>query len=158
MRYLVICVLFSCLVGCSAMETLRDDYLDVDEYDANTMYEAGQDLKYDFLGAEKPFLEKDEKSAVLFVSQNRLLLTEYKDKFLLSEAYIDEDPGLPEAFSYIFVHIPPKPEYPELAGSTYLFVYRRIEQGKIIYEELFTPSKGDSFYRYNNILKKLTLH
>lgn len=157
MRFFVLTIALFVMLGCSSMETLRDDYLGADEYDGATLHELKQDIKYDLLGMERPLLEKYEKNSVIFIAQNRLSLGEYKDKFYLSEAYIDQEPSMPESFPYVFVLIPPKPEIKEFKGQMYLFVFRRLDLGTILYEGLFTPKKGDSFYRYNDIIKELTL-
>ena len=146
---ILICV---CLTGCSAVETLQEDYLKADQFDESTINEAFRVLRRDYLGMDDS--DKDLRRQARLAAYDRIMRTPYAKDYEALRPVIDDDLKAPEAAPYIFIHFFPKKERKDLNKTSYLVVFSRI-QHKIVYAGKFTFPSGDPLYRYYSVLAKL---
>lgn len=147
---LISMIIFS---GCSAMKTIKNDYLKGDEMESGTMGKAMKTLKYDYLKATKPdyFSEKNVMKARL-IAQDAMSATKYVEDYQVDFSVVDTDIMMPGTEDYVFVHFPPKED--KFSDTTYLVVISRFFD-RVVYSGVFTTPKGDSFYKYSQVLREL---
>jgi len=140
------------LSGCVAVEALKEDYLRVDEFNEFTMREAFEKIKRDYLGVDD--LDHDTRRKAELLAYDKIMSTKYIDDYEVLAPTIDDALQMPETQPYIFVHFFPKEEKTDLDHTSYLVVVNRFYK-RIEYADIFTLPKGDSFYRYYEILQKI---
>jgi len=140
-----------CLSGCAAFDTYHMKYLNSEAWEDDTMLDAVRTFKWHYLEYDEYF-DPDIKRA-RDIAIRSIMGTPLMNIYRADLASVDEDPGLPKSFSYIFVHFPPKEITAENVHTSYLVVVRRFNHD-IIYSGEFQSPDGDSFYRYNDILSK----
>ena len=147
---LIFIVVFS---GCSALKTFKKDYLKGDEMESGTMGQAMKTLKYDYLRATKPdfFSEKNIMKARL-IAQDAISATKYGEDYQVDLPVVDKDIMMPGTEDYVFVHFQAKEDKP--SQTTYLVVISRFFD-HVVYSGVFTTPKGDSFYKYSQVLREL---
>ena len=137
-----------------AMIKLGNDYLKADEFNDETMREAGREFKYDILGANKPIIDKKQAKAAILKAKETLLASEYKADYIMRSAKIDKEFGMPETRTYIFVHFKPVKDNREISETTYLVVVNRFYD-QVFCSGVYSESTGDPFYRYVDVLKEI---
>ncbi|MBU0467993.1 MAG: hypothetical protein KKF78_06310 [Candidatus Omnitrophica bacterium] len=137
-----------------AMEEISIDYLKANELSSERMREAGREFKYDILGANKPVIDKKQAKAAILKAKKTLSESEHKMAYLLKSAKIDKEIGMPDTRNYVFVHFSPIKDNPDISGETYLVVINRFYD-IVVYSGIFSPSKGDPFYKYADVLKEI---
>jgi len=150
LRLLILICVF--LTGCSAVETLKEDYLKADQFDESTMSEAFNVLRRDYLGVEDN--DKDLRRQARLAAYDHILRTPYAKDYEALRPVIDDALKAPEAAPYIFIHFFPKKGREDLKKTSYLVVFSRIRR-KIVYADKFTLPSGDPLYRYYSVLAKL---
>lgn len=152
-RISLISICFLCF-GCQAMHTINNDYMKADEWNKDTMPDAMETLKKDYLGATETKEDRKRTEEIQFIAKQQIMGTDYANAYEISAPQIDRNPGMPNAFSYYFVNFPLLSSDPALAQTTYLVVIKRFNN-QVMYSGVFTPPQGDSFYRYNEILRQI---
>ncbi len=140
------------LSGCTAVDTLKENYLRVDEFNKFTMREAFNTIKRNYLGVGD--IDHDTRQKSELMAYDKIMGTQYKDDYEVLDPTIDDALQMPEALPYIFVHFFPKEGRPDITRTSYLVVINRFYK-RIEYSGVFTLPKGDPFYRYHEILRKI---
>lgn len=153
-KYLNFLLMTVFLIGCSAMHEIKTDYMKGDEAHEGMWTEAFQTLKTDYLGGSA--IDKKRIKVIKLTATDVLLKSEYAGQYQAKNPMIDADPGMPEAFNYIFVHFllnTPKGEV-QSTENTFMVVISRFND-RIEYSGIFNKPVGNYFYRYHEILKKI---
>jgi hypothetical protein len=140
------------LMGCSAANQLGDDYLNADDIQTGGFGAAMQELKYDYLNAREPVIKESRKAEIYNIAKQALLSSVVKDDYSEIDYEIDESPRMPETFAYYFVHFLPNRDKPKITNTTYLVVIDRLNN-RVAYQNVYIHPKGDSFYKYYDVLK-----
>ena len=148
--FFVLAIIF--LSGCTAMQTLKEDYLHSDEFNEFTMREAIDKIKTDYLGVEK--LDDDARQKAELIAYDYFITTEYISDYEALDPTIDDAIQMPEALPYFFIHFFSKDNNIDIAQTSYLVVVNRY-YNNVEYSGVYTLPKGDPFYRYHNIIKKI---
>ena len=119
------------------------------------MAEGWDSIQRNYLKVPETRLDRKRKKEVLLKAKELLMNSDQLENFDLTNVWFDNNPGMPKAFSYQFVHFAPLPSKLELKGETYLVVFSRLGQ-RIIYSDVFKAPEGDPFYRYHSILQKIS--
>jgi len=100
--------------SCEAVDTFRDDYLQVDELTVDKWKEAMHSLKIDYLGFEES--DKDIVWKAELMAYDEMLTTDYKDDYEVLDPVVDKNLSMPRAYPYIFVHFLPRDDIENVKG------------------------------------------
>ncbi len=153
-HYILLITSLVFLAGCKAVDTIKTDYMKSDQWNEHTMPDAIETIKKDYLGAEETSEDRKRADEIKLIAKQQIVASNYAAQYQISAASIDHDPGMPDAFSYYFVHFPLLDESNNPEHKTYLVVINRYNN-QVEYSGVFIPPAGDAFYRYNEILKNI---
>jgi len=139
-------------IGCAAVRDIKDDYLGGAK-DPIPLSDAKITFKENYLRADRPAFNAQTTRRFIYMAQEKILtIAQYKEDFDLLSATIDQEPMMPEGFSYAFIHIKPKQEkISQYGNKTYLVVIALLGE-RIVYADIFEPPSADPFYRYKRIV------
>ena len=140
------------LSGCGAGKKINKDYLQADEWESETMREAVDVIKKDYLGDPETKMDREKQEQLKSIARESLLAAGMDSAYDLENVDIIQDAGMPETFEYHFIHFLPLETRLDLAGSSYLVVIGRLEN-RVLFSDVYHKPSGSSFYRYHDVLK-----